>query len=75
MLALERQGLTKPALNKDAYVAYDQGNAEEAIKKVMELREEGLSVELALSPQSKAAAEEYRNSKGFSQLVYIGSEK
>ncbi len=75
MLALERQGLTKPALNKDVYVSYEAGQAEAAIKKVMELREEGLSVELALSPQSKTAAEEYRNSKGFSQLVYIGLEK
>jgi len=71
MLALERQGLRKAMVEKDIYVAYQEGKASQAIEKVMELRLAGKTAELALRAQDKAAAQKDGQARKCKQLVYV----
>lgn len=71
MLALERQGLPKPVIRKDVYVAYAEGGRDDAIAAVRKLREDGSVVELALGAQTQAAALAYQKAKGYVKLQYI----
>lgn len=71
MLALERQGLQKPKIEKDVFVAYDASRREEAIQRVQKLRLEGRTAELALSPQTEEEARGYQEGKGYTSLEYL----
>lgn len=71
LLALERQGLQKPKIEKDLYVAYESGKIKEAIARVNELRAKGKVAELALQAQSRQEAVRYQQDKGYSELVYL----
>ncbi len=71
MLALERQGLQKPQIEKDIFVAYDAGCQSTAIQRVQKLRQQGKTAELALSSQSKEEAQKYQQEKGYTGLDYI----
>lgn len=71
MLALERQGLQKPKITKEIYVAYAEGRITEAIAKANEMRREGKVTELALSAQSQQEAAGYQQNKGYKELVYL----
>ena len=71
LLALERQGLQKPRIEKDLYVAYESGKIKEAIAQVNELRVQGKVAELALQAQSKEEAVRYQQDKGYSRLIYL----
>ena len=71
LLALERQSLKQPGGHRDIYLGYGPTKAAEAIGKAMELRRQGMSVELALASQTRETAEESRRQKGYERLVYL----
>ena len=71
LLALERQGLDKPQRARDIYLSYGAGMEVKAIEKAETLRRDGKTVELALSPQSREAAEHSRQAKDYDELVYL----
>ena len=71
MLALERQGLQKPKIEKDVFVAYDASRRGDAIQRVQKLRREGRTAELALSPQTEEEARGYQEGKGYTSLEYL----
>lgn len=71
MLALEREGLPKPQIKKEVYVAYEEGNIVKALEKASALREIGKVVELALVAQTEKTARIYKETKGYEELVYI----
>ena len=71
MLALERQGLQKPKIEKDVFVAYDASRRGDAIQWVQKLRREGRTAELALSPQTEEEARGYQEGKGYTSLEYL----
>ncbi|WP_418627275.1 ATP phosphoribosyltransferase regulatory subunit [Anaerosinus sp.] len=71
MLALERQGLSISAKNKDVYIGWGEGKVIEAIKKAKELRGEDKLVEIGLQAQTKKDAESYQHAKNYNQLIYI----
>ncbi len=71
LLALERQHLEQPVQQRDIYIAYSPAKAEHAIRKAMELRAQGKTVELALSVQSEAEAESVYQQKGYQELIYL----
>ena len=71
LLSLERQGLSKPQASKDVYVAYAMGKQVEAIEAVQRLRKAGDTCELAMSPCSEEDADNYRQGKGYQQMIYI----
>lgn len=71
LLALERHNLDKPEQAKDIYLGYAAGNAADAIKKAAELRADGKTVELALSPSSESDAREAQQAKGYLELLYL----
>lgn len=71
MLALERQGLSISAKNKDIYIGWSEGKVIKAIEMAKKLRGEGKSVETGLQAQTKKAAELYQQVKNYNQLVYI----
>lgn len=71
LLSLERQGLDKPAIAKDVYVAYVPGKQQEAIKLVQDLRNQGKTCELAMSACLELEADAYRQEKGYKELVFI----
>ena len=71
MLALERQGLQKPKIEKDVFVAYDASRRGDAIQRVQKLRLEGRTAELALSPQTEEEARGYQEGKGYTSLEYL----
>ena len=71
MLALERQGLQKPKIEKDVFVAYEAGRQDTAIQRVQELRQKGRTAELALAAQTEEEARCYQEGKGYTSLEYI----
>lgn len=71
MLALERQGLSISAKNKDIYIGWGEGKVIEAIKRAKELRGEDKLVEIGLQAQTKKDAESYQHAKNYNQLIYI----
>ena len=71
LLSLERQGLAKPAIAKNVYVAYVPGKQQEAIKLVQDLRNQGKTCELAMSACLELEADAYRQEKGYKELVFI----
>lgn len=72
LLAQERQGMTAPALAKDMYVAWDEGNLAQAIAEATRLRQEGWRVDLALRPASLEQAEQVARERGCTNIQYIG---
>lgn len=72
LLALEREGLAKPAAEKDVYVAYAPGMQREAICRVQSLRAAGKTCELAMAACPEQEADAYRQKKGYRELVFIG---
>ena len=71
LLALEREGLAKPKVEKDVYVAYAPGLQREAIHQVQALRAEGRTCELAMAASLEQEADAYRQEKGYKELVFI----
>ena len=71
LLALERQGLTKPQIAKNVYVAYAAGKITKAIATAKELRQGGQVVELATEPETEAEAAAQQRSKGYQALSYV----
>ena len=71
LLALERQSLEQPSGHRDVYIGYSPAKAHEAIREAMRLRRQGMSAELALSPQTREGADEIRRQKGYERLVYL----
>ena len=69
ILALFRQGLTPLTQKKDIYIAWAKNKLPEAILAAKEYRESNVSVELALSEQTKEQALE--NSVNFKNIIYI----
>ena len=53
ILAAERQGIAEPTEQHSVYVGYAEGKVASAIAKANELRAQGKSVTVALTPQSK----------------------
>lgn len=72
LLALERQGLSTPAADKDCYVAWQGDRLPEAIATANKLRAEGWRVELALEAESREAAELNTRQRCCTKLHYIG---
>lgn len=71
LLAIERQKLPMHSLPRDVYVGYAAGKETEAIEKAAQLREQGKSVELAVSSQTEAEARESQQQKNYAALEYI----
>lgn len=71
LLALERQGIAKPNQPKDVYLAYAPGKEADAIQQAAELRKGGKTVEIAITAQRQAQAEETRQAKGYAELIYL----
>lgn len=71
LLAQERQGMTPPALAKDMYVAWADGNLAQAIADATRLRQEGWRVDLALCPASREQAEQTARERGCENVRYI----
>ena len=71
LLAIERQKLPRHSLSRDVYVGYADGRETAAIERAAALREQGKSVELAVSSQTEAAAQESRQQKNYAALEYI----
>ena len=71
LLAIERQKLPRHSLPRDVYVGYADGRETAAIERAAALREQGKSVELAVSSQTEAAAQESRQQKNYAALEYI----
>jgi ATP phosphoribosyltransferase regulatory subunit len=74
LIALERQGNALPETARDVYVGWAEGALDEAIAAASQLRREGRRVELALSPQSAAAAKAEQVAKGYGKLAYFGGD-
>ncbi|MDR3566124.1 MAG: ATP phosphoribosyltransferase regulatory subunit [Negativicutes bacterium] len=74
LLALERQGISLPSSTRDVYVSWNYGALDEAIAAAGRLRREGRTVELALSAQSRSAAEAEQKAKGYGELAYFGDK-
>lgn len=72
LLALERQGILLPEASRDVYVAWSEGNLDAAIAAASQLRGQGQTAELALSPQAPEEAEAERSSRGYGKLMYFG---
>ncbi len=72
LLACERQGILADVRARDIYLSYGEGNADAAIKKAQELRAAGKVVELALTAQTRDAAEKSQTAKGYGELIYLG---
>lgn len=71
MLSLERQGLMRDLRKKDVYIGWKHGLMPQAISEANNLRQEGLSVELGLTPQTREQALQCQEDKGYRRLVYI----
>lgn len=72
LLALDRQGLSTPATEKDCYVAWQNDGLAQAITKANQLRAEGWRVELALEAQSQQDAVKNAKQRCCAKLHYIG---
>ncbi len=72
MLALNKQNsMDNVYKKKGIYVAYAPNMQNEAIKKVIKLRENGNAVELAFSAQTKEEAKKYQLSKSIKDFIYV----
>ena len=71
LLAIERQKLPMHSLPRDVYVGYAAGKETMAIERAAQLREQGKSVELAVSSQTEAAAKESQQAKNYAAFEYI----
>jgi ATP phosphoribosyltransferase regulatory subunit len=71
LLAIERQKLPMHSLPRDVYVGYAPGKEVAAIERAAALREQGKSVELAVSSQSEAMAKESQQLKNYAALEYL----
>lgn len=71
LLAIERQKLPMHSLPRDVYVGYAPGKEVAAIERAAALREQGKSVELAVSSQSEAKAKESQQLKNYAALEYL----
>lgn len=71
LLALERQGLAKPAVCRDVYVAYGPGQQKAGIIQAQQLRSAGKTCELAMAACPEEEARSYCEEKGYQELVYI----
>ncbi|MBE6084886.1 MAG: ATP phosphoribosyltransferase regulatory subunit [Selenomonas ruminantium] len=71
LLAIERQKLPMHSLPRDVYVGYAAGKETTAIERAAQLREQGKSVELAVSSQTEAAAKESQQAKNYAAFEYI----
>lgn len=71
LLALERQELEKPKRARDIYLSYAAGKEAQAVERAGLLRQEGKTVELAMTPLDKAAAAQMQLAKGYTELVYL----
>ncbi|MBU2702629.1 ATP phosphoribosyltransferase regulatory subunit [Sporomusaceae bacterium BoRhaA] len=72
LLALERQHIELPIVEKSLYVAWTENKAQEAIQTATELRKKGARVALAFLPQSRQEAAEFVRDKGYEELIYCG---
>lgn len=72
LLALDRQGITTSCEPKDIYIGWDKNSLTQAIAEAKRLRKAGKTVEVALSAQSRQAAEVSQTQKGYNELVYVG---
>ena len=71
LLALERRGDGLPETPKDVYVGYAPGKLEQAVKKALELRQQGKVAELAASPGTEEEAEAMQQGRGYKELLFI----
>ena len=71
LLAIERQKLPMHSLPRDVYVGYAAGKETTAIERAAQLREQGKSVELAVSSQTEAEARESQQAKNYAAFEYI----
>lgn len=71
LLARVNQNITQNFLNKDIFIAYDSDSVNLAIKKAVELRNQGQVVELAICPMNFDEAESVRRNKNFFELIYL----
>jgi len=71
LLAIDRQKLPMHSLPRDVYVGYAAGKETTAIERAAQLREQGKSVELAVSSQTEAAAKESQQAKNYAAFEYI----
>ena len=72
MLALNKQNdVDDTTLKHGIYVSYAKGKRDEAIKKVIKLREAGNIVELSFAPQNKNEAMAYQSEKSFDKCIYL----
>ena len=71
LLAIERQKLPMHSLPRDVYVGYAAGKETMAIERAAQLREQGKSVELAVSSQTEAEARESQQAKNYAAFEYI----
>lgn len=72
LLAMQRQGITSAENRQAVYVGWRDTMLSQAISLAKELRASGVSVEMALKPETEAQAEEARLRKGCGELRYIG---
>lgn len=71
LLALEREGLSRPTIRKDVYLAYAPGREEAAIEAAQERRQRGEVVELSPWAQDEREAARFQRDKGYRSLLYI----
>jgi len=72
LLAIEKEKLPRPTIQKDVYIAYgSEEKIGDAIKEAQKLRREGKIAELAFTAKSQSAAQEYQKIKGYKELKYI----
>ena len=71
LLAKENQKPEKFSSKRDIYIGYELNKLNDAIKTAQKLRNEGKTVELSLSAQSKDEAEKSQIEKNYSELIYI----
>lgn len=72
LLAMDRQGIAVSPDSKDIYIGWTEGMLNEAISEAAKQRRAGKTVELSLTPQMQAEAEQSQRNKGYSKLIYIG---
>ena len=73
LLALERQGInTEMEMEtKDIYVGFGEGQLQAAILAACQARAAGRKTQMALAPQTRAAAEKTFRQRGFRELIYL----
>ncbi len=71
LLAFERQGIQFNNNKESVYVSWQEGNLMQAIMETMNLRDQGLIVELSLQPESKIQAQQTCDQKQCTKLIYL----